>query len=137
MPGNKADKKNLRLRSTTPAELVAAGIGALIVALMIGCLTWYGIRQGDGVPDVTVIAGEAEPVSQGFRLEFLARNLGSGTAAQLHIEGELLSGDGVVERSITIVDYLPGYSERTGGLFFRNDPRQGQVSLRPMGYEKP
>lgn len=76
-------------------------------------------------------------MSSGYRVEFVARNVGSATTAQLRIEGELRIDGTLEERSVAIMDYLPGHSERKGGLFFRRDPRTGQLRIYTTGYEKP
>ena len=44
---------------------------------------------------------------------------------------------GTIETSDTTLDYLPGRSEREGGLFFSRDPRGFDLRLRPKGYMKP
>lgn len=138
MAAGKSDKKSLRPRSTAPAEWVAAALGAIVVVLMIGSLIWYGLHHGDGTPDVTVRPdGAAQPVSGGYAVAFIARNAGSATAGQLGIKGELLIGGQVVEESTSTIDYLPGHSERKGGLYFRRDPGTGELTIYPTGYEKP
>lgn len=131
-------KASLTPRSSTTAEWVAAALGATVVIAMVGCLTWYGFRGGDGAPEVTVVQdGPAMETAGGYRVEFTARNAASATAGQLRIEGELRIGGRVVERSVMTMDYLPGHAERQGGLFFRQDPGSGALSIYPTGYEKP
>lgn len=131
-------KASLSPRSTTPAEWVAAALGAAVVIAMVGCLTWYGFQGANGAPDVTIVRnGPAVATSGGYRVEFTARNAGGATAGQLRIEGELSIGGRVAERSVMTMDYLPSHSERRGGLFFRQDPGAGELSIYPTGYEKP
>jgi uncharacterized protein (TIGR02588 family) len=40
------------------------------------------------------------------------------------------------ERELTL-DYLPGRSERSGGLFFSRDPRVLRLVLEVHGYQAP
>ena len=42
-----------------------------------------------------------------------------------------------VENSLVTVDYVAAGSERDAALFFSNDPRQGEVTVRAKGYIEP
>jgi uncharacterized protein (TIGR02588 family) len=43
----------------------------------------------------------------------------------------------MIESSTSTIDYLPGESQRGGGLFFEHDPQTLRLVLRPLGYEEP
>jgi uncharacterized protein (TIGR02588 family) len=64
-------------------------------------------------------------------------NLSPSTAAVVEVEG-VLSRDGreVATSSMTL-DYVPGHSERQGGLFFAQDPGAYDLELRALGYAEP
>lgn len=82
-------------------------------------------------------AGAVEPMSQGYVMTFKARNVGSTTAAALTVQARLLDGDQVIEEHEATIDYLPEQSERDGGFFFREDPRQHRIELTSDGYASP
>ena len=42
-----------------------------------------------------------------------------------------------VETSLVTVDYVAAGSERDAALFFSNDPRQGELTVRAKGYIEP
>jgi uncharacterized protein (TIGR02588 family) len=69
--------------------------------------------------------------------EIRARNRSGHTAAGVVVEGELKRDGQTVETSETTFDYIPGRSERRGGLYFENDPRQMELTVRPKGYANP
>jgi uncharacterized protein (TIGR02588 family) len=74
----------------------------------------------------------------GHLVEVRAINERRATASRLKHEGVLVGRDGAaIERSQTTLDYLPGRSERAGGLFFTRDPRDLDLRLRPPGYVRP
>ena len=70
-------------------------------------------------------------------MQFRAFNQGGSAAAELTIEGELISPDGSAETSEAVLDYVPARSSREGGLWFSGDPRAGQLTLRATGYADP
>jgi uncharacterized protein (TIGR02588 family) len=65
------------------------------------------------------------------------RNSGNATAAALNVEGVVKQGGTNVETSLITVDYVAAGSERDAALFFANDPRQGELSVRAKGYIEP
>ena len=64
-------------------------------------------------------------------------NLSPATAAAVQIEGELVEGERVLATSQVTLDYVPGNSERRGGLFFRENPQAYDLEIRALGYAKP
>jgi uncharacterized protein (TIGR02588 family) len=122
------------------APLWMWGIGLLGLILILGSIGFalYEAIAGDSSPpNVTVQVEAILPVQNGFLVEFRVINEGGTTAAGLMVEGELRNGAEVVETSDTTIDYLPSHSERAGGLFFTQDPRQYELQLRAKGYETP
>jgi len=120
-----------------PLEWAAGALGALIVAAVIGVLLYQGVAGDASPPEIHVEIKGIAPVRDGFRVQFEAHNAGSEAAAQVTIEG-VLSRPGVEpERSEVTLAYLPGQSERGGGLFFQADPRRGELSVRARSYEDP
>ena len=123
-----------KLEGTSGLEWITAAGGALILLGMIGYLTIFGLTKSDRLPEITVVGGPIEPAGSGYRVEFTARNDGHRTAAALQVRGVLRAGDAIVEESRAVIDYVPGASERKGGLFFMRDPRQNTLELRGEGY---
>ena len=115
-------------------------IGFLGLVLVLGSIVFalYEAVVGDSSPpDVTVEVESIVPAQSGFLVEFRVFNVGGTTAAGLTIEGELQNGTEIVETSDTTIEYVPSHSERAGGLFFIEDPRQYELQLRATGYETP
>lgn len=121
--------------STPRIEWIAGGVGALILAAMLAVLVMTGL-SGDQPPSVTARIEGVQTTANGHVVEFSVRNDGEVTAADVEIVAELRSGAYVEERRARF-DYLPPRSERRGGFFFESDPRQGELSLRAEGYNKP
>ena len=122
------------------APLWMWGIGLLGLIFILGSigLALYEAALGDSSPpDVTVQLEDIIPVKNGFLVEFRVINEGGTTAAGLVVEGTLRNGNEIIESSNTTVQYVPSHSERQGGLFFTQDPREYELQLRAMGYETP
>ena len=122
------------------APLWMWGIGLLGLVLVLGSigLALYEAVVGDSSPpNVTVKVEGIIPAQNGFLVEFRVLNEGGTTAAGLTVEGELRNGTEILETSDTTIEYVPSRSERTGGLFFTQDPGQYELELRAKGYETP
>lgn len=122
---------------TSPWEWVIAGFSALLVLSVIGFMLYQAFTQPSTPPNITIEQGEISRSGPGYLVQFHARNRGYTTAQGLMVEGELKMGNETVETSQANLDYVPATGTRTGGLFFRNDPAQYQLNLRPTGYEVP
>lgn len=123
--------------ATSWPEWVVAALGAALIVTIIGYMIFFTSAHPPSPPDVTVLQTSKVRVSQGYLVEFVARNEGNSTAANLVVKGVLTDGDRVVEESETTLDYVPQQAERKGGLFFRNDPSMHTVELQAGGYVDP
>jgi uncharacterized protein (TIGR02588 family) len=112
-------------------------LGLILVLGSIGFALYEAVVGDSSPPDVTVQVESIISTQNGFLVEFRVINEGGTTAAGLTVEGELRNGAEVVEASDTTIDYLPSHSERAGGLFFTQDPRQFELQLQAKGYETP
>ena len=118
-------------------EWIAAAIGLVLVAGTALLLAWQGYANRASPPDISVRVDKVSQVRNGFVATVRAVNVGGTTASGVKVEAELVSASGVAETSETTFQYLPPHSARTGGVFFRKDPRQFEIRLTPKGYESP
>ena len=126
-------------RSGTPLlEWVASGIGLVLTLSMLGLLLREALSGEAGqLPAIEVAIRRIAPAGSGFVVEIEAVNGSGGTAAGVEIEGQLKSGGATIETSSAVIDYVPGHSRRSGGLFFREDPRRHQIEVRALGFQTP
>jgi uncharacterized protein (TIGR02588 family) len=126
------------LRRPIPVtEWIVAGVGALLVAGVIGYLIVLATTRDATPPEVRVVAQRVLELPGGWLVEFRAINDGAQAAAQLLVEGELRGPGDASETSEATIDYLPARSEREGGLIFSRDPRGHELRLRAKGYVQP
>jgi uncharacterized protein (TIGR02588 family) len=118
-------------------EWIVAGLGVVLVGSAIGYLVYHSMTRGGTPPDIRVDAEQVLELAHGYVVQFRALNDGGSAAAQVTIEAELVGPDGTTERGEAVLDYLPPRSDRTGGLLFTSDPREGELRLRATGYAKP
>ncbi|RYD54321.1 MAG: TIGR02588 family protein [Sphingomonadales bacterium] len=120
--------------SSTPAlEWTAAAIGLAMILFVGGVIGREAITAEQAqLPAIEVTALGVTSGPTGFVLEFEAKNLTSGTAAAVAIEGK--AGD---ETSTATLDYVAGNASAKGGLFFARDPRGAPVELRALGFQTP
>lgn len=117
-------------------EWVASGVGLLLVLGIFGVIGWQAFNGATTPPVITVKVENVAPVEGGYRVLFQALNGSGEAAAQVEVEGKV-STDGGEEVSRVVLDYVPGHSERHGGLFFTHDPRSGTLAVRATGFVAP
>jgi uncharacterized protein (TIGR02588 family) len=115
-------------------------VGALGLVLVLGTIAFLAhqaLTTEGKAPSVSVEVVTVTPIAGGHLVRFRARNTGGGTAAALHIKGELRRDGSTIERSAAVLDYLPSSGEREGGLIFRENPNSYELRLAPEGYVDP
>ena len=118
-------------------EWIAAAASLLLVLGAIGFLLFDARNSPRSAPSIRIAIDSIITAGDGLLVEFHARNAGTTTAAGVRVEGRLSSDSGVVETSEVTLDYVPGESARSAGLFFSLDPREHRLDIRPTGYERP
>lgn len=118
-------------------EWVVAGVGLVLLLAALAFLGYEASVSDDGppAPAVQVLGVDRQPA--GYVVRLRVRNEARATAANLRVAGVLTQGEREVERSDTEFQFVPGRSEREGGLFFRNDPAAFRLQVRPESYQKP
>jgi len=112
------------------------GIGFFIIAGVLGFLLYTGINEDHPLPDVKLSVDSVLRIRNGYLVRVTATNEGGMTAGGVIVEGELRQGAEPVERSKTVIEFLPARSKKRAGLFFTKDPNQFELKLRPLGYEE-
>lgn len=128
-----------RSGNATPLlEWIAAGIGLLLLCFVFAVIGRAAIR-GDTMqpPQVEVEVRRIAPAGAGWLVAFEAVNRTNGTAAQVEVEGNLGPEGAPVEKSSTVIDYVPGRGRARGGLYFTHDPRHQPLEVRALGYRIP
>lgn len=119
-------------------EYVAGAVGFLLTLGLIGFIGHEALVRPEGqLPNITVSQTEVRAMGAGYQIGFEARNEASVTAAAVQIEAILeVPGADPVVSGVTI-DYVPGKSTRSGGIFLPVDPASGTLRLRALGYSQP
>ena len=123
---------------TPPLEWLAAGVGLLLLVLLVGMVGREAINgKSADLPAIEVAVQRIEPAASGYVVAFEARNQRDGTAAAVTIEGVLKAGGAEIETSSATIDYVPGKGTTKGGLFFSKDPRSAELEIRALGFQTP
>ncbi|RYG35280.1 MAG: hypothetical protein EON93_06800 [Burkholderiales bacterium] len=112
----------------------AIGLALFAGAIIVMSLGLSGEREA---PMITVTAGAAEASADLFRVEYSAFNAGDETASDVHLVARLMDGETAVEEQETQIDLLPGGSTRHGGLYFRHNPAELVLEIKPVSYQAP
>ena len=122
--------------STKQTRLLAA-LGLAFVVGSFALLLYADFTGGKPVADLTIRIDEVTPSNNGYLVSLVIENRGAATAAALVVEGVLRKDGKEAETSLLTIDYVPAGSRRDAALFFTNDPRQGDLTVRPKGYIEP
>ena len=118
-------------------EWLVAFVGLALVVGTALFIAYTGYTRGSSPPDISIAVEAIVELRQGYVVKIRAANRGDTTAANVTVEGELKGASGIAETSAATFQYLPPDSERRGGLYFTNDPRRHELTLKPKGYEAP
>lgn len=118
-------------------EWLTGLVSALLVAAMLGWLTWEAFTRESIPPDLVVTVLTTEKTSSGHRVAFDIYNTATITAAAVTVVGRLREGDRVIEEGDVTFDYVAAESKSTGAILFRNDPAGRSVDIHPAGYTDP
>lgn len=120
-------------------EWLTGGICALLVAAMIGWISYDAVTSAGGAPQlsVSILSQRASPAGGGYEVSFTVENRGKRTAASVPVKGEVLNGDTVIETQEITFDYVPAQSSATGTLLFKTDPSANTFTIVASGYTDP
>ena len=122
---------------TPLVEWIAGALGLVLVILTLGVIGREALFGDRSPPSVTVEARAVQAVQGGWLAQIEVVNGGGSPAAAVAVEGELTLPGRPPETAEATFDYVPDHSRRQGGLFFRQDPRSGRLTLRAKGYTEP
>lgn len=124
-------------KGTSAIEWLAAACGAVVFAAMIGYMTYAGIKEVEGSPEIELVTTDAVRKGEQYLLGFTATNVGQATATSLTVRATLADGEKEVESQEATIDYLPTQSSRSGGFFFSRDPAGLKLTLAATSYLDP
>lgn len=132
-----AEQRFAEWRKAPIWERIVAFVGLVILLSVLGFLVYEAIWGEESLPDIVLSADKVQENGDDYVVSFIARNEGGKTAAAVVIRAELVRDGKVMEAAEATLDYLPSHSERRGGLFFVNDPRDGTIRIGALGYADP
>lgn len=118
-------------------EWCVFALGTAVILATTAYLVARAVKPPDRTAQVTVTLGAPEPGPAGYFVPVEVRNAGAGAAIALTIEVAVQRGGTTGERTALVIDYLPGYSRRTGRVAFPADPRDGELVVSSLSYAAP
>ena len=109
---------------------------AALIAALLGFLVYESLTISNAPPDIHLEVGNPEQRSGYFAVPITGGGGGGHTAEGVHIE-VVLRGAGQEETGDFEIQFLPRRGSREAWVTFKNDPRQGTLEARVLGYEKP
>ena len=120
-----------------PLEWAVFAVSLAAVLATVGFLVWDAATADGSSPDLRIELGLPEARSGAFAVPVMVRNHGDVTAEGVHVEVTLEIPGTPPEPAEIEMAFVPRRSQREGWVTFQRDPRQGRLTGRAMGYEKP
>ncbi|UXN76170.1 hypothetical protein N8D56_26275 (plasmid) [Devosia sp. A8/3-2] len=117
-------------------EWALASAAALTVLTLFGYLVYDAFAAGDRRPWIELQRGEMNGNGPVY-LEVEVSNSGSGTAADVEIEGEVRTASGKPVLAHATLDYAPAESTKRITLVFPAGTSRDAVELRVAGFRDP
>ena len=128
-------KKNAAKKNAL--EWTVFGASLALILLVVGVLTWEGVRDEGRQPELEIRLGEPSHTPSGHRVPVGVRNIGDRTAEEAVIEVVLMKEGKEVERSELTFAFVPRQSQRHGWVLFAADPRCCELKAATRAYEEP
>ncbi len=117
-------------------ERTILSVGVILVSATLGILVYDMVVIEDSPPAIVVSAGKIERGQQHYALYVTAMNNGRGAAQGVIIEIKLGKADNE-EKATLEFPFIPGNSTVSGWVTFRQDPSDGNLDFRVLGYSTP
>lgn len=127
---DKDNEEGQEKEGRTGAEWITLTISILIIASLVGLLTYLHFTQGTKPPIIQVEAKLEEVKQQGdaYYLPLTITNMGEKTAQDVEIQVSLDSGEGDPESIGFTILFLAGSESDYETAVFSNDPSEGELS---------
>ena len=135
MPGSDEDARDHESGGTSVAEYAVGGLGGLLVLLLIAFLAYQAVAVRESGPDLSVEVIAVEPAGAGYEVRLQVTNDGGTTAEAVQVGGRLTRDGDQVEQASATLAYVPPESRRDVVLIFSSDPRDGDLTVGPEGYQ--
>jgi uncharacterized protein (TIGR02588 family) len=128
--GKEDNQEGKQKEGRTGAEWVTLSISILIIAALVGLLTYLYFTQGTKSPVIQVEAKLEEVKQEGdaYYLPLTITNMGEKTAQDVEIQVSLASGEGDPESVGFTILFLAGNESDYETAVFSNDPAEGELS---------
>ncbi|MGY2083952.1 hypothetical protein [Blastococcus sp. SYSU DS0539] len=135
MSGSDENSQGQGSGGTSAAEYAMGGLGGLLVLLLIAFLGYQAVAVRESGPELAVDITTVEQAGSGYEVHLRVRNDGGTTAETVQLGGQLSRDGRQVEQASATIAYVPPESRRAAVLVFSNDPRDGELTVGPEGYE--
>jgi uncharacterized protein (TIGR02588 family) len=117
-------------------EWTVFGISLALILAVAGLLVYQEITGGDSPASLVARADAPQATAGGFAVPIDVRNIGDTSAEEVRIEAAL-TWTGGTERGEVVVPLVPYRSKRRAWIAFSHDPRDGEITVRVLGYREP
>jgi uncharacterized protein (TIGR02588 family) len=122
---------------TPVIERILAGMGLLVLAVIVGALLREAMQPDDRLPLIDARIEEVARIDAGWVVLVAVRNRGGAGAIDVTLEARQATADGRSERYDVVLAELPARSERRIGLVLDRHPDEGRIEIRARSFTEP
>lgn len=132
------DSQRKEIAGRSPAEWITFSIGSLILAIVIGLVSYDWMTQREEPPVLSVAPkGSIREHQEQFYVPFTVKNEGGKTAASVRVVAELKIAGEVEEIAELEIDFLSKQEIEEGAFVFTRNPKEGDLNMRVSSYKLP
>lgn len=137
--GSDRNWQDQQSQGRTTVEWITLGISVMIVASLVGLITYLYV-SGGSTPAVIEVKPQFDQIRQvqdQYYLPIEIRNVGGETAEEVTVQISLVSANGQTASVEVTIDFLAGHGRMKATVAFSEDPRQGEVMVDVVSYLEP
>lgn len=118
------------------AEWTAFAAASVVLSIVVGLLAADLAGTREGIQLTVQVEGSSTTEAGGVHVPVRVANTGDEAAADVLVRAELIVGGTTTDGELA-VDFLAGGASEDLVFVFPADPRDGELTLRVVGYRRP
>lgn len=117
-------------------EWTVFGLSAVIILAVVAVLAFEAATVADSPPQLSISLGDAVTQPAGYSIPLTVENTGGNTAENVNLE-LTIEHNGETETGECQIAFVPRQSSGECWVMLSENPQDGEVKARVLGFEQP